>query len=195
MGHVLHEPRTLLVIWICACSGRWQGYEARAACLMCISLAHLVYALRRVKAGSPRRCMGPWCKADGSTVQDQCLRSGQACRLTALVSEEVPPAGAALEQLDQFTPEHLSRLLWAYSTLRIYSPELYSAVSSVATLLQTGTSRLIRAGSSPVSSQALAPEPGVATFMSQADRLWRQMLPMLSCTGAAGIACPVRHAR
>ena len=91
--------------------------------------------------------MAPWCKADGCTVQEQWRRSGQACRLTALVSEEVPPAGAALEQLDQFTPEHLSRLLWAYSTLRIYSPELYSAVSSVATLLQTGTSRLVRAGS------------------------------------------------
>ena len=68
-----------------------------------------------------------------------------ACPLQCMVGRvqggQLRSAGAALEQLDQFTPEHLSRLLWAYSTLRIYSPELYSAVSSVVTLLQTGTSR------------------------------------------------------
>ena len=150
-------------------------------------------ALRRVRAGCPRRCMGAWCKAGGRAFQHQWLRNGQACRSTALLSWEVLPAGAALEQLDQFTPEHLSRLLWAYSTLRIYSPELYSAVRSVATLLQAGTSRLIRPGS--VLRQLIDIESGTCARPWCCHHPCLRLTAVQSCTGAAGTPMSVQHVR
>ena len=142
MGHALLEQGSLLVMSSRACPEQWQGCEARAAGAREVHVLHLL--------DGPCPAVGegrlPLAVQEGlvqggrlRSAQSIWLRNRRACRVTALVSWEVSPAGAALEQLDQFTPEHLSRLLWAYSTLRIYSPELYSAVSSVAMLLRTGT--------------------------------------------------------
>ena len=63
-------------------------------------------------------------------------------------------------------------MLWAYSTLRIYSPELYSAVSTVVvTLLQTRTSMPII--------------PGVLGWLDGAaqgvESITRRHLPWLLC--------------
>ena len=142
-----------------------------------------------VGLAAPGRCMGAWCKV-GGCAGSVWLRNGRACRThSLLVSWEVPPAGAALEQLDQFTPEHLSRLLWAYSTLRIYSPELYSAVSSVAALLQTGKPRLFRPGS--VLRQLVGIELGTCA------RTWRCHPPYLGLTayGARRCQCQIAQGR
>lgn len=50
-------------------------------------------------------------------------------------------AKAAMSQMAAFTPEQLSRLLWAFSTLHHYHEDLYEAIAA-ETLQQVGTASL-----------------------------------------------------
>ena len=47
-------------------------------------------------------------------------------------------AKSAMSQMDAFTPEQLSRLLWAFSTLHHYHEELYHAIAA-ETMQQVST--------------------------------------------------------
>ena len=51
-------------------------------------------------------------------------------------------AKSAMSQMDAFTPEQLSRLLWAFSTLHHYHEDLYGAIAA-ETMQQVSTASLL----------------------------------------------------
>ncbi len=61
--------------------------------------------------------------------------AGNANRRTRTLLDNI--AKSAMSQMDCFTPEQLSRLLWAFSTLHHWHEELYDAVAA-ETLRQVG---------------------------------------------------------
>ena len=69
--------------------------------------------------------------------------AGNANRRTRTLLDNI--AKSAMSQMDCFTPEQLSRLLWAFSTLHHWHEELYDAVAA-ETLRQVGLHHLLCIG-------------------------------------------------
>ncbi len=92
--------------------------------------------------------------------------AGNGNRRTRTLLDNI--AKSAMSQMDCFTPEQLSRLLWAFSTLHHWHEELYDAVAA-ETLRQVGVHHLLCIGCNSLPSICNAVWPCMQGTGRQAD--------------------------
>ena len=95
------------------------------------SAANAAFPLQELNASSMVNVVWALAKTD---------YEGNANRRTRTLLDNI--AKSAMSQMDCFTPEQLSRLLWAFSTLHHWHEELYDAVAA-ETLRQVGVHHLL----------------------------------------------------
>ena len=89
-------------------------------------------------------------------------------------------AKSAMSQMEAFTPEQLSRLLWAFSTLHHYHEDLYQAIAA-ETLQQVCTAYLAWIAAEIVQQISIV----IPLWCTTTMRTWTQPLQLKQCSRRA----------
>ncbi|KAL0039309.1 hypothetical protein WJX79_002716 [Trebouxia sp. C0005] len=158
------------MMWAYASLGHWSYVDAD---LISAVTARMLRVHKELNASSMVNVVWALAKTD---------YAGNANRRTRTLLDNI--AKSAMSQMECFTPEQLSRLLWAFSTLHHWHEELYDAVAA-ETLLQVNSFLPCHLADMVSAYAHMVHHPGPLL-----DQMTHRILPKLD-TMDAGALCSV----